>query len=222
MKGKTLFRSLFIAGLLFVATEAQAQKIEKNYREDWTYSHNRYDAQLEKSFFGGLDFSDNNRNKIEFSKEYLNLEYSGILEDDELQQLFLMDLVKKYKYTNRYTATYEVDMFGKVTIKDNQGNKIEYGTDLFGNKIYEDKKRGIKYSIGKDLMGDYNYKSGRESASLKKDIFDKWKYTDSFGNKLEIGQETWGRWITQFRDEEGVLFYLITVFFRPNDNIMYR
>ena len=222
MKGKTLFRSLFIAGLLFVATETQAQKIEKNYREDWTYSHNRYDAKLEKAFFGGLDFSDNNRNKIEFSKEYLNLEYSGILEDDELQQLFLMDLVKKYKYTNRYTATYEVDMFGKVTIKDNQGNKIEYGTDLFGNKIYEDKKRGIKYSIGKDLMGNYNYKSGRESASLKKDIFDKWMYTDSFGNKLEIAPETWGRWIAQFRDEEGVLFYLITLFFRPNDNIMYR
>ncbi|MFM9400439.1 hypothetical protein ACKLNQ_00680 [Myroides odoratimimus] len=61
MKGKTLFRSLLIAGLLFVATDAQAQKIEKNYREDWTYSHNRYDAQLEKSFFGGLDFSDNKK-----------------------------------------------------------------------------------------------------------------------------------------------------------------
>lgn len=206
---KTLLRTVVLSTVFFVGGNIYAQRIEVDYKNNLTYYHYGYNAKLEKSFFGGLVFSDNRGNKVEYSKEYIEKQYPELLAEEESRRLFLMDHISRYKYTSGYEAGYKVDFSGKVIIEDNRGNKIEYSTDFFGNKVFEDKSRGIKRTIGKDILNTYNYKSGKESASLKKNIFDRWEYQDSEKNRVEMSSNTWAKYIAEYRSEEAVFLYLI-------------
>lgn len=206
---KKIFKVLILSITLFAIASANAQRIEADYKNNLTYFHFGYSAKLEKSFFGGLVFSDNRGNKIEYSKEYLLQEYPNLLDHEEAQREFLLYQISRYKYDGGYEAGFKVDFSGRVIIEDNRGNKVEYSTDFFGNKVFEDKSRGIKRTIGKDILDTYNYKSGRESASLKKNIFDRWEYVDSEKNRVEISSNTWAKYLAEFRSEEAVFLYLI-------------
>ncbi|MDM1380433.1 hypothetical protein [Myroides marinus] len=206
---KLILRTVVLFASILTVTSVSAQRIEKDYKNNLTYYHYGYNAKLEKSFFGGLVFSDNRGNKVEYSKEYIEKEYPELIDNEEGQRMFLMDHISRYKYTSGYEAGYKIDFSGKVIIEDNRGNKIEYSTDFFGNKVFEDKNRGIKRTIGKDILGTYNYKSGRESASLKKNIFDRWEYQDSEKNKVEMSSNTWAKYLAEYRSEEAVFLYLI-------------
>lgn len=209
---KTLFSTLLLSTALLTAGSIKAQKIDVDYKNNLTYYHYGYSAKLEKSFFGGLVFSDNRSNKVEYSKEYVEKEYPELLDQEDKRKMFLVDHVARFKNVLGYEAGYKIDFSGKTIIEDNRGNKVEYSTDFFGNKVYEDKSRGIKRTIGKDILGTYNYKSGRESASFKKNIFGAWEYQDSEKNKVELSSNTWNKYLVEYRSEEAVFLYLINQF----------
>lgn len=55
-----------------------------------------------------------------------------------------------YRHISGYEATYEVDILGKLTIKDNQGKKVTAKEDIFGNLKIETEDKQVKSSIQKN------------------------------------------------------------------------
>lgn len=205
---------LLSAFILFTSISLQAQRIEKNifgeleYRSsDWEYK-----AYLKKNIFDDLIFSDNRENKITFTKKYVDREFGSMPEDLEHQSGFFINLIRQYRRERDYIATFSVDIFDKIVIKDNRGSSIEIGTDIFGNPTYEEERGGERISIERDLLGTLIYKSNRGNATLKQDIFNKWLYEDSSGNKFEFSQRAWNSLIRQYGDEEEIFIYLVNRF----------
>ena len=71
---------------------------------------------------------------------------------------------------------------------------MERGTDIFG-----------------DLKFRHNYK---ESATLKKNIFDEREYSDNKGNKVKYSKESWDKMIKTYGNDEKVFSMLLKKVFR--------
>ncbi|QDH77928.1 hypothetical protein FKX85_02290 [Echinicola soli] len=208
---------LFLAALL-TQQLAYGQLIERNFFGDLEYSsrNGEYKATLEKDVFDDLIYTDNQRNKVTFEKDYLHWEYGDMLENEREERMFLMDLVRQYRRESNYKATYEIDVFDNLIIEDNRDYKLEIGEDIFGNVTREESINGRKTSFTKEKNGGLVYESNNENASLRKDIFDRWIYEDSRENKLEFGKSTWDRLVNKYGDNEVIFSQLMNelLFFR--------
>lgn len=195
---------------------AQRGNIETDIFGDLRYEtrDRSYNAALKKDIFDNLVFTDSRRNNIVFEKKYLDLEYPKVVGNPGARSDFFNNLVRRHRHDERYEAKYKVDIFGTVIIEDNRGNKTEIGTDIFGNAKYEERRNGHSMSVSRDLNGVLQYRSGGDSASLGKDIFGKWTYKDSSGNKFEFSDKAWYRLIRRFGGDEQVLIFLMDEYLR--------
>ena len=200
--------------LILIGLQIRAQHVEFDIFGNLQYESEdeRYKAYLKKDIFDNLIFSDSNNNELKYYKKYLDLYYKGALENKEDKIDFFRNFISEYSSERGYKATFEVDIFDKVIIKDNLNNKVEIGTDIFGNQTYEEIKNGEKISMKTDLAGNLEYRSDKERAFLKKNIFNKWTYSDSSGNKFEFSNKTWNRLKYLYVSEEDILFFLINKF----------
>ena len=201
-----------VMSLLSIPLFAQRINIETDIFGDLKYQHGDYTAALKKDVFDNLTFTDNNDNKIVFEQKYLLQEYPRVKENNEAKMDFFRQLVRRYRSEGRYETKYSIDIFRTTIITDNRGNKIEKGTDIFGNTTYEEESNGVNMSVKRALNGTLEYRSGGDSASLGKDIFDKWIYKDSYGNKFEFGTKTWNALERRFGNDEEIFWFLINQF----------
>lgn len=195
---------------------AQRNRIETDIFDNlqYTSSDGKYKAELKEDIFDNLIFSDSNKNKITYKKEYLDSEYRGMPQNEKAKTDFFHRLIRQYRTENNYEASYSIDIMGTTIFKDNRGNQTKKGVDIFGNPTYEEKIDGVEMSIKRSINGALEYKSGKENATLRKNIFDKWCYEDSNGNKFEFGEKTWNSLIRRFKNDEGVFSFLIGESFR--------
>ncbi len=206
---------LYIAALLLAfPLSAQRGNVETDIFGDLQYNSGGYTASLKKNIFDDLTFSDNRNNNLVFEKKYLQQEDPKVLSDVGARTDFFRYLIRRYRSENGYTAKYSVDIFGTTIVEDNRGNKVERGTDIFGNPTYKEKSGGVEVSVKRSIDGALEYRSGGESASLGKDIFGKWIYKDSSGNRFEFGGRAWDMMIRRFGNDENVLWFLMDEFFR--------
>lgn len=202
--------------VLLINFQLYGQKIETDVFDNLVYTSENedYKATFKKDIFDNLIFEDNRKNKITLEKEYLDVYYPDIFREDKIKIELFYNLLNDYSHENEYSATYSIDIFDKIIIKDNRKNKIEIGEDIFGNRTYEENFNGLKSSIERDVHGNLVFKSKSEKATLEQDIFKKWIYKDSQGNTFEFGKNTWEILKYKYGNEEGVFLYLINEFLR--------
>lgn len=213
---------LFIFVLAASCSQIFAQRLENDIFGDPTYQSRdlRYQASLKKDIFSNLTFSDNKSNEVKFEKKYLDAFYPNLLDNAEAKFDFFRHQISKYGTEQNYKATYSVDIFDNVEISDNRGYELKIGKDIFGNPTYDEKKKnGETLSIRRDLFGNVEYKTDRIQANLKKDIFDKWTYSDNTGNEFEFGVSTWAMLKRRYENEEEILQYLIHEFVLKTDRL---
>jgi len=206
---------LFVLMLAVSCSPLFAQRMENDIFGDPTYQSRdlQYKASLKKDIFSNLTFSDNKSNEVKFEKKYLDAFYPNLLDNAEAKFDFFRYQLSKYSNEQNYRATYSVDIFDKVVISDNRGYELKIGKDIFGNPTYDEKKNnGESISIRRDLFGNLEYKTDKIQANLKKDIFDKWNYSDNTGNKFEFSVSTWNMLMRRYENDEGILMYLIHEF----------
>ncbi len=209
MKHYILLLTLLIHGFLF----GQTIKTDIFKNLNYTSYDRSYEAQFKKNIFDDFVFSDNHNNEITFKAKYIAKEMPELKNNKEAVLALFIEMVRAHKKDKDYKATYEVDIFDKLIFKDNKGS-VEIGTDIFGNPTYEENIGTQHISVTKGLNGAWEYKNNQKgTATLKKDIFDIWHYTDSYGNDFEFGKTTWGRMMQQHKTEENVFRYLIQLFF---------
>lgn len=195
--------------LTVISLQIHAQRIQFDIFGNLQYESKaqRYTAYLKKDIFDNLIFSDNNNNKLAFTKKYLDLNYKYILEDEEAKITFFRYVINRYISERGYKAKFDVDIFDKVIIEDSKNNRVEIGTDIFGNPTYEEKRNDVVTSIKRDLSGNLEYRSDKEQAFLKKDISNKWGYSDSSGNKFEFSGKTWDKLMHVYESDENIFFF---------------
>ncbi|MFT3904270.1 MAG: hypothetical protein QM727_13935 [Niabella sp.] len=206
LPGKYFLTWLFVFASLF----ASAQRMEADIFDNLQYESNdrRYEATLKRDIFDNLIFSDNQKNQVTFEKKYLDLKLPRV-KDKESRMDFFRSLIKQYRREKNYTAKFSVDIFDKVIIQDNRNNRIEAGKDIFGNPSYEETSNGVKYSLKKDIFGNYQYTFNNTKATLEKNIFDEWTYSDTRDNKIVFGKKTWASLVARYRSEEKLFLFLI-------------
>lgn len=210
---------LFLLFLTIISLSTYAQHIEKDIFGDLKFEpqDESYTASLKKNIFDNLVFSDNRDNEITFEKEYLRKNYPDLAKNEDAKRYFFRQLVDEYKHERNYKASYKIDIFGKEIFEDNRNTKVETGIDFFGNPTYEEKINNQTRSMHRDLSGNLEYNSDHEKAWLKKNIFNRWVYTDSNGNEFEFSEKTWRRLMDKYETEENVLFYLVDEFLKERD-----
>ncbi|WP_144062692.1 hypothetical protein [Sphingobacterium paucimobilis] len=173
----------------------------------------KYKASLEKNIFDDLVFTDSRNNKLHYEKKYLDKMEPGLRGDKEAQAHMLRRLVRENKRSSEYKATFKIDIFDKTIIEDNKGYKLEEGKDIFGNTNIQEQSSGRKSVFKRNLRGGLEYTEGRNTASLEKDIFDRWLYKDSFGNEIQFSKETWKRVLQQYGSDEKFFWDLLDRWF---------
>lgn len=208
-------RKVLLVLLLVVAgMQVFAQKIETDVFDNLVYQSQdeRYKAYLKQNIFDDLIFSDSNGNEVIFKKKYLDLEYGDLLNKPEEKLDLFTSLIHEHEFDRGYKAKYAVDIFDKLVIEDNRNGKVEIGEDIFGNETYEEEFNGEKRSVKRGLNGELKYDASNEDATLQKDIFDRWTYSDSLGNEFKFSRETWRGLKKRFGSEENIFHYLINEF----------
>lgn len=207
--------------LLLITLPLHAQRMENDIFGDPTYesSDRNYKANLKKDIFDNLIFTDNNKNELKFEKKYLDAFYPNLLTNGEAKFDFFRHLISTYRQDAGYQATYSIDIFNAVIIKDNRNYELKMGKDIFGNATYEEKRNGEQLSIRKNLMGEFEYDSNRLDAKLKKDILNRWEYSDNSGNTFEFGESTWNALKRRFGTEEDILMYIVRELVQQSDSI---
>ncbi|MVZ67015.1 hypothetical protein GQF61_14230 [Sphingobacterium sp. DK4209] len=206
---------LIIFTCLICVAFAQQGRYDTDIFGNLTFQSDRnsYEAKLEKNIFGDLIFTDSRRNKESMDSKFLEEFMPGIQDSKERQQKLFHDLIWQHRHNESYEVSYSVDIFGSVISKDNRGNERESGTDIFGHDFVKDKRKGSTASMKRNIHGDLEYAEDGQTATIKKDIFDKWSYSDSYGNKLEFAPSTWRRLMKKLGSDKEILWYFVDQFF---------
>lgn len=208
-------RVVLLLGFIISFLSVSAQGLETDIFGSLIYvSQDRnYKAKLEKNIFDDLIFSDNKDNKISYDKKYLEQMFPGIHGSKAKQTQLMWSLLRENGQNSKYVAKHKIDIFDKVIIEDNRGYKLEQGKDIFGHENIREEFNGVKSSIKRNVHGYLEAKVGKDSASLKKNVFNKWIYEDSLGNKFEFASRTWDRLIEFYGSDNAVLKYLLEEYF---------
>lgn len=203
--------------LIFILTftGVSAQRLETDIFGNLAYSSpdRDYKALLAKNIFDDLVFTDNRDNKISYKKKYLDKMFPGIRGSKAQQTELMWSLLRENAHNSKYVANYKIDIFDKVIIEDNRGYKLVQGVDIFGHQNIEEQFDGIKTSIKRNLQGYLEASVDQEKASLKKDVFDKWGYEDSLGNRFQFGAQTWKQLMHRFGSDDRVFQFLLENYF---------
>ncbi|WP_186754319.1 hypothetical protein [Echinicola salinicaeni] len=200
----------FIFLLIGVSNLAVGQSIQRDFFGDLEYvsRNGHFKAKLDRDIFESLVYTDDNENKVTFEKEYLDEIYGNELNTEQGESVFFIGLVRQYRRDNGYIAKYTIDVFDRVVIEDNRQNKLVEGKDVFGNYTREEIRNGRRVYVKKELDGGLVLEMDQEKASLKKNIFDKWVYQDSRGNKLEFSRGTWKALNDRYGNNEDIFNFL--------------
>ncbi|KGE13539.1 hypothetical protein [Sphingobacterium deserti] len=194
---------------------AQLAAIQRDIFGDLDYQSRdgNYQSSFKKNVFDDLTFTDSRNNKVTLEKKYLNATYPGILGNEKRKRELFYQLIQENRRGEGYVAKYSIDIFNKLIIEDNEGYKLEKGKDIFGHEQIAEQMDGVKTSFNKTINGTLEYSSGKDKASLKKDIFDKYLYSDSFGNELQFNEKTWRTLTRRYETDEDAFMSLIDQFF---------
>lgn len=205
---------LLLLLLIVLNHQVEAQRIEYDIFNNLEYESKEkdYSAYLKKDVFDNIIFSDSNGNELTFHEDYLEQEYENLVGDKEQEMDFFRYLIYRYRFESGYKASFDINISNEVIIEDNRNNRIEFGTDIFGYPTYEEKRNETEISIKRNVSGSLEYKSGKEQAFLKKDIFGKWNYSDSSGNEFEFGKPAWRMLKKTYVSEENILLFLLKNF----------
>lgn len=209
-------KQLLLTLLSIITLHTYAQRMDVDIFGNPRYESRdlRYTASLKEDIFNNLIFSDNMSNEITYEKKYLDIYFPSVNGSIEKKTDFLWHLIHSYNFHSNYKATFSVDIFNDVVIKDNRNNSVEIGTDIFGNQTYDKRTNNESISVKRDIFGNLEYVSDKIKASLKKDIFNKWFYTDNSGNEIKFGENTWNKLIHKYGNEENIIIYIVDDFFR--------
>ncbi len=191
-----------------------AQHVEKDIFGDLVYASKDqvYKAFLKRDIFNNLTFTDSNNNQVHYNHQYLVSNYTGIFSNEKVRMDFFRDLL----YVNRpragYQATYEIDIFGATSITDNLKRGLKIEKDISGHLQYSGKGREGNFSLERNIHGDLEYSVGNARAYLKKDLHQRWVYTDSQGNTLEFSPKTWEMLKRRHKNEEELMLHLVHQF----------
>ena len=181
--------------ILFVLTSfqisAQGMRVDIFGNLEYESREQQYKAVLKQNIFNDLTFSDTKNNEITYSKKYLELKFRAVLQSEDAKMSFFTVLIRKYRLEANYKASYSVDVFNKVTIKDNRNTQIQYGTDIFGN---------------------LEFRTGNIRATLKKDVFNNMVYEDGTGNKIQYSPKSWNHLLVLYGTNQQVFDYLLDEF----------
>ncbi|TDS12327.1 hypothetical protein [Sphingobacterium paludis] len=210
---KIAILTLFL--LYACCTFSQQAAIQRDMFGDLNYQSRDgdYQSTFKKNVFDDLIFTDNRNNKVTLEKKYLIATYPGILGNENMKRELFNELIRENRRSEGYVAKYSIDIFNKLIIEDNKGYKLEKGKDIFGHDQIAEEVDGVKSSFNKTLNGTLEYTYGNDKASLKKDIFKKYLYSDSFGNELQFNEKTWRTLTRRYESDEEAFMSLIDHFF---------
>lgn len=200
---------------LLLVISGYTQNVTVDILKNLEYAEQDYTAHLKKDIFDNLIFTDSNDNKLTYEKKYLQKHYPNLLTSENNRIDFFRFLIREYYSTTGYKALFSIDIFDTEIVEDNCNNKMERGTDIFGNPTYKDQIDGQNSSPTKDLLDTWEYTRGTQKATLKKDIFGKWCYKDSYNNKFELSSRTWKILLNRHGSEQNILIFLAHEFL-PN------
>jgi hypothetical protein len=129
--------------------------------------------------------------------------------DKDYTKHFFRDQIAQYRSAENYIKTYSIDIFGKEIITDKKNNRVESGNDIFGNYQYEENYQTIKTNVSQDNLGVWSFKRNNQLASLKKNIHQRWEYSDSFGNKMEFSEKSWDKFKKDHGSEKNIFLNII-------------
>lgn len=188
------------------------QRIQKDIFDDLIFKSDHYEAKLKKNVFDDLTFTDSNKNKIEFNKAYLEKKMGVNYNEADTKSMFFQDLVLDYMQITGYEASYAVDIFGTLTIKDNQGKTITAKEDIFGNIQIDKKAKKIESKIQREFNGDLVYQAEGQSATVKQNFEGDRVYTDSNETRVEVKKRVWKHLEKRYQTEYGVFIHLLEEF----------
>ncbi|WP_158963627.1 hypothetical protein [Myroides fluvii] len=187
--------------VLLFSLATYGQRIQQDIFDDLVYKSDHYNAKLKKNIFDDLTFTDSNQNTLKFNKAYLEKKMGLNYNEVDMKSMFFQDLIFDYMQINNYEATYAVDLFGTITIEDNQGKKLVLKENGFGNFQVSkewDKKR---WNIQTTSAGDLEYLGNQQTATLIKNKEGHRIYTDSYKTKIVIEQLIWERLLKKHGSE---------------------
>ena len=186
---KRLFILLFVITFALLNTHSQNGqdiKVSKDIQGNTVIETNNKKIKIGKDIMGKYFYEVNNRNKATLKKDVLD---RWIYEDD-----------------NRNEIKFSKEFWDDI-IKDHRGNEEKAFKWLINmNKNLKNYKEEYKVDILDRLQFENNQ---RESASLRKDIFDKYIYEDSKRNKIEFDEKQWKRFCRKHRSDKKAFMELI-------------
>lgn len=205
-----------VLSLVFVLSclMSYGQRIQLDVFNDLVYQSNQYHAKLKKNVFDDLTFTDSNNNVLLFNKVYLEKKMGANYNDADTKSMFFQDLVSDYMQISGYEASYTVDLFGTLTITDNQGKKLTAKEDIFGSWQMEKVKDKKSVDIQTTQAGELTYTTTNQSATLGKDSSGTRTYTDSNSTKIVMTKSVWERLVKKYQTETHVFMFLIEQFLR--------
>ena len=124
-------------------------------------------ASLEKDIFDNMIYKDNRNNEVKIEKTVWAEMLADV--DGDVDALFY-DFIAQNNRRNNTKVSIAIDIMGKEIYKENNFTE-EFWVDILDAQQYRN--------------------SNGQTATLKKDIFDKFIYKDSKGNDLTFSTDEW-------------------------------
>ena len=213
MKQYVIFEKIIVFSVLILSSFiGYGQRIQQDIFDDLIFKDTKYEAKLHLDIFDSYIFTDSNANKIEFNQTYLENRIGDRYTEYNVMSLFFQDLILDYRHISGYEATYTVDIFGELSIVDNQGKAVKVKKDIFGNLQVETTHKAIQSNMSQNLAGDLVYRKGKETAELKQNLNQNRIYTDSNKTRIEFPSSVWEQMLRRHQTEFGVFSFLIHEF----------
>ncbi|WP_410880137.1 hypothetical protein [Myroides sp. DW712] len=213
MKKVNLWRKTILAMVFILCTSmSYGQRIQQDVFNNLVYQSDHYQAKLKKNIFDDLTFSDSNNNIITFNKAYLEKKMGVNYNEADTKSMFFQDLVLDYMQIRGYEASYKVDIFGTLTLTDNQGKTLTAKEDIFGHRQIKHEHGKKSFDIQTTSTGELSYKATNQSATLAKDSDGTRTYTDSNDTKIVMTKSLWERLIKKHQTESNLFIFLIEQF----------
>lgn len=200
---------LFLVLLFSIALSVQGQyeygrphRYERDIFGTLKYNSrdNSFRATLTKNIFDDWVYEDNFRNKLKYSKKFLDR-----MDAPNVDRMF-SDLIRYFGDKKNYQEEFDVDIFDNLKYSNNQRFKAELKEDIFDSLIYEDSDGNkIEYEkkfINAFQLGDLHHQNAhlfmdmfysmmeRGTKGFKEkfriNIFDRLEYENNQGVKVDL------------------------------------
>ena len=174
------------------------------------YKLNNLKASLEKDIFGGLIYKDNNKNRVSYSKEYIQKTYNSTQDDKELQHSIFKTLIRALRFEENYKEENTIDIFGTVIFKNNRGDHVEIDPDFIAPPNYQTSPPRNNYKITENSDGSLEYRGKRGQQAILIELeLGLFKYEDSNDNLFEFSRKGWRKALQKHKNKKLFFIYLI-------------